>query len=61
MKNIKANIENIRHKLEELEAREARLTYAYEAGLDCWDEMQAVSAECWHLREVLDKLMREAY
>lgn len=61
MKNIKINIERIRNKLEELEEREARLAYAYEAGLDCWDEMEAVTAECWHLRGVLSMLMREAY
>jgi ubiquinone biosynthesis protein UbiJ len=59
---IKNNIKNIRHKLTELEDRLSRLTYAYEAGLeDCWEEMEAVNRECWHLRDVLSMLMREAY
>ncbi len=62
MKNIKTNINNIRIKLERLEMRESRLLRAYEEeGVECWDELEAVSRECWNLRDVLSKLMREAY
>ena len=38
------------------EEREARLNRAYEDGADCWEELEAVTAECWKYRRKIDKL-----
>lgn len=42
--------------LMQAEEREARLNRAYEDGAECWEELEAVTAECWKYRRKIDKL-----